>query len=38
MRDIQGPFYHLMSREGIQHDDFTNCAVQDLIQSANTEA
>lgn len=38
MRDNKGPFYSLMSREGIQHDNFATCAVQDLIASANTEA
>lgn len=38
MRENKGPFYNLMSREGIQVDNFANCSVNDLIESANTEA
>ena len=38
MRDNKGPFYNLMSREGIQMDNFVNCAIYDLIESANKDS
>jgi len=38
MRDNKGPFFNLMSREGIQMDNFVNCAIFDLIESANKDS
>jgi len=38
MKVMKGPFYELISREGIQEDNFATCAQMDLIDSANKEA
>ena len=35
---MKGPFYQYASLEGIQEDNFVNCAVQDLIDYASTPA
>jgi len=34
---MKGPFYRLISKEGIREDDLVNCAQNDLIESANQE-
>lgn len=37
MRHKHGPFYQLVSKEGIFDDDFVNCGTMDLIEYANKE-
>jgi len=33
---VKGPFYQLISRDGLKEDDFVNCPQQDLIDFATT--
>jgi tRNA uridine 5-carbamoylmethylation protein Kti12 len=35
---MRGPFYMYESKEGIKNDEFANCAEEDLLTAANTEA
>lgn len=35
---MKGPFYKMISKDGILVDDFSKCAQQDLIDVANTES
>ena len=37
LRHKHGPFYQLVSKEGILEDDFVNCGTNDLIEYANKE-
>lgn len=37
MKLMRGPFYDLISKDGPQEDNFVNCGVRDLIDSANQE-
>lgn len=37
LRHKHGPFYQLVSKEGIYDDDFVNCGTMDLIQYANQQ-
>ena len=37
LKQMKGPFYRLISKEGIREDDLVNCAQNDLIESANQE-
>jgi predicted GTPase len=37
LRHKHGPFYQLVSKEGILEDDFVKCGTMDLIEYANKE-
>ena len=37
LKNMKGPFFKLISKEGIRDDDLVNCAQNDLIESANKE-